>query len=733
MSSIHGCRRGEGSVILRLSFLIAALVLLGQAAAPGTTIIPVTDRELYQRADVIVHGVVLSSEVQEVENGMIETVSVVRPFGVVKGSLGGDLVLHQIGGRLRDGRFVQIWGRPEYTPGREVVVFAIARTQGDFQTAEMMLGKFEVHQDERFSLFAVPDRVLQSHPGVTWQRPAPRKLDREDASSRGEDGAEGFEADRPRELAGFLAYLSAGASGVCESAEAAQGALRPVEHPEAVRLHAAPEWGNIGNSLWRYTNNATAVWTFSGTANITGGGPAESQGAVNAWTNNPNSAINYTLGAGSSNLIQLNALSSPCGWSTCISGSGVIGCGGPNGGDSNSWRGDNYSTITGGTVWLRSYCSMNGFSSVTTQAVLTHELGHTLGLGHSDQNVSSHDVCRGDESVAQMRSSVQGFTALGTDDQDAIRWLYGDGLNSCSATPTVSSLTPSPAPPWNVGTTITWTATATGGTAPLQYEFLLYTGATATWSVARGYSTTNSWSWTPSQVGQYAVQVWVRSNGSTASYDAWMGSGFFNITSAGGLPTITSLTASLTLPQQAGTPITWTATATGVTAPLQYQFLLYTGATANWSVSRAYSTSNTWSWTPSQAGQYAVQVWVRNNGSATAYDAWRGSGFFTIGTSGGAPTITSLAAGPALPQAAGTAITWTAMATGGTAPLQYQFLLYSGASGTWSVARAYSTSNTWAWTPSQAGQYAVQTWVRNNGSAASYDTWTGSGFFNISP
>jgi hypothetical protein len=64
---------------------------------------------------------------------------------------------------------------------------------------------------------------------------------------------------------------------------------------------------------------------------------------------------------------------------TCISSSGVIGCGGPKGGGGNSWRGDSYNTITSGEVWLRCYATQNAFGSVTTQSVLTHELGHTLG------------------------------------------------------------------------------------------------------------------------------------------------------------------------------------------------------------------------------------------------------------------------------------------------------------------------------------------------------------------
>src|SRR5262249_51849592 len=225
---------------------------------------------------------------------------------------------------------------------------------------------------------------------------------------------------------------------------APSGALTPVRHPAAAGPN--PLWGNINNALWRWSNNATAVWTFNGTANITGGGTAEATNALAAWTNDPNSTINYTAGTGSGNVIYLNALSSSlgCGWSTCLSGAGVIGCGGPSGGGSNTWRGDTYNTITGGTVELRAYCTTNLYSSAVTQAVLTHELGHTLGLGHSDQNVSVHDVCRGDEDAAQMRSIVQNYTALQTDDQDAIRWIYGDGGNSCSGSTPTPTLTPTP-------------------------------------------------------------------------------------------------------------------------------------------------------------------------------------------------------------------------------------------------------------------------------------------------
>ena len=193
------------------------------------------------------------------------------------------------------------------------------------------------------------------------------------------------------------------------------------------------------DGLWRWNNGATAVSALDGQANITGGRTAEAANATATWNAQPNSTISYTIGPSGVNPIHLNALFSPCGWNTCMAGGGVMGCGGPRGRGLISWRGETYATITSGEVWLRAHCTFNLWDSITTQSVLTHELGHTLGLGHSDAGASPHDVCRGDEDAAQMRSFVQHRTTLGTDDEDAVRWIYGDAGNSCTVSgPTLS-------------------------------------------------------------------------------------------------------------------------------------------------------------------------------------------------------------------------------------------------------------------------------------------------------
>jgi glucose/arabinose dehydrogenase len=137
--------------------------------------------------------------------------------------------------------------------------------------------------------------------------------------------------------------------------------------------------------------------------------------------------------------------------------------------------------------------------------------------------------------------------------------------------PVVQSLTANRALPVAAGTTITWTATATGGVAPLQYRFWRYRAGV--WTLARDYSREATYTWTTGagDAGQYDLHVWVRNAGSTAAYDAYRATGLFTITGPAP-PVVQSLTANRALPVAAGTTITWTATATGGVAPLQYRF-----------------------------------------------------------------------------------------------------------------------------------------------------------------
>ena len=179
--------------------------------------------------------------------------------------------------------------------------------------------------------------------------------------------------------------------------------------------------------------------------------------------------------------------------------------------------------------------------------------------------------------------------------------------------------------PTSPNTTITWTASAIDSGGGVEYKFLRYDQGFNTWSVIRDWSTSNQFSWTPGvgNAGWSAIQVWVRSVGSSAAFEDWKGTDFFLITNSTGL-TLTQSRSATGL--RVGDPVTWTATASG-TGPWEYQFFTFDGT--SWRLQQPYSTVNTFTWFP-PAGTVAMQVWIRAAGSHAAWERYESSGFFIV-------------------------------------------------------------------------------------------------------
>jgi hypothetical protein len=106
-----------------------------------------------------------------------------------------------------------------------------------------------------------------------------------------------------------------------------------------------------------------------------------------------------------------------------------------------------------------------------------------------------------------------------------------------------------------------------------------------------------------------------------------------------------------------------------------------------------------------------VGVWVKSaNNPNDAAEFPASAGFVIVA----APSVTNvtLATNVGPPQAVGTTITWTATPTGGVAPYQYKWMVYRNTTG-W-VMGSWTSSNTYAWTPSVAdATYRVGVWVKS--------------------
>jgi hypothetical protein len=195
--------------------------------------------------------------------------------------------------------------------------------------------------------------------------------------------------------------------------------------------------------------------------------------------------------------------------------------------------------------------------------------------------------------------------------------------------------------PLTLGTSAIWLASAFGGSPPLQFKFWLHDKTSGAWTLLRDYSTSSSAFWQPASAGAFSVQVWVRSAGSSADYEAWQSSAVCSVVAVP--PTVvTSLTATPS-PGAVATPVTWTATASGGVPPLQYKFWIRDETTGVWSVLQEYSPQNQAPWTPSAAGAYTAQVWVRSALSPGSAEAWRNSAYLVAAP--GMTTRASVATG----------------------------------------------------------------------------------------
>jgi hypothetical protein len=168
--------------------------------------------------------------------------------------------------------------------------------------------------------------------------------------------------------------------------------------------------------------------------------------------------------------------------------------------------------------------------------------------------------------------------------------------------------------------------------------------------------------------------------------------------------------------------------------PLEYRFFRYNYATASWSMEQDYSSTATYRWTPAagDTGSYAPMVHVRSAGSTAAYEAYLVGSAFTVS---GNAAIASFTANRAFPSAAGAQITWTAVGTGGSSPLQYRFYRYNYGTASWTMVQDYSPTATCVWTPGagDAGTYAAMVYVRSAGSTVAYEAYQVTAPFTIIP
>ena len=128
------------------SHRLAAAVLigwLGAGVANATTFVAMSERALARASDAIVLGTVTALESVGDRAGGIYTLVTIAVEGRYKGDVGAEIVLKQPGGELDD-RGLVIPGSPVFTRGEQNVLFLSAGRDGTARTTALGLGQFRV-------------------------------------------------------------------------------------------------------------------------------------------------------------------------------------------------------------------------------------------------------------------------------------------------------------------------------------------------------------------------------------------------------------------------------------------------------------------------------------------------------------------------------------------------------------------------------------------------------------
>ncbi|MCU1229640.1 MAG: cell surface protein [Acidobacteria bacterium] len=435
-------------------YWLTCVLMIAAIQAGATTIVMPTDEQLIDKSPVVVEATVKSSAPVMLGGGIFtETHLIVTE--ALKGNVAGEIVVREIGGEL-DGRITKIFGTPIYTAGQRVLAFLTRTPRGDYQTIDLFAGKFtdrEMLNGDRFwtrdaeaNDVSLLDADLHPLPPAKTQRRAEAFSQFVAERASGHSKARNYEVENP-------------VPALEEQSITAQFTL--ISEPTVYR------WAT-------FDNGGSARWlSYGSQGGYSGGGVSEVQTAMASWNNYSGAKISYRYGGTTTTHGGNNA---PNGTNEVlfedpnqeIAGAwngrgGVVGLGGFNGisGSANwtaSFTADAshaagtyraYNITEGNFVVQDGVSAATGIPSATLAEIAAHELGHTLGFGHSA------------DSTALMYATVSGRgPSLRADDQLAARWLYPSGSGTTTPPPVATA----PAAPSNLS------ATASGTSVRLQWS-----------------------------------------------------------------------------------------------------------------------------------------------------------------------------------------------------------------------------------------------------------------------
>lgn len=433
---------------------VALAPFLCPQSAPATTFVLMDDESLLRSSDAVLVGTVTAIEAGADSEGVLHTYVHLQPERVIKGALGPDeVVLREPGGST--GELEQrVYGVPEFWVGERSLVFLSRNPDGTLQTNSLAMGKYSVTTDAAGQATAVRDFG--------------------DGSSVLIPGS-GEVVAAPRQSRRFLPLLRR----LRDLAHAERRTRQPLRQVTTVptelstlttRFQAGYTFLGSPPARWFEPDSGQPVTYFVDSVGDDALGFANSRAAfdagLDAWTNVTTSSLVLQDGGTTApglfdqcgiNRVVFNdpnqEISDP------VNCSGVLAMGGYCA--SYTTKVINNTTFvqiaTGKLTFNNGWGGCALWTLCNLSEVMAHELGHTIGLGHSsDSSATMYAYAHFDGRCASLRS----------DDMAGVSFVYPQSGQK-PATPTATPVrTPTSTPLPTHTPTVSPTRTPTASPIP---------------------------------------------------------------------------------------------------------------------------------------------------------------------------------------------------------------------------------------------------------------------------